>query len=300
MPARLSREGRPRAVAGAVDLTVYRVAQEALTNVLKHAGPVSRVDVVLRYGDDAVELLVRDDGRGARAGGDGRGQGLLGMRERVALHDGTLEAGPSEHGFAVHAVRRRVTARVFLVDDQALVRAGFRMLIEAQPDMEVVGEAEDGRAALEALAVTHADVVLMDVRMPELDGVQATERLLARRQRAEGDRADDVRPRRVRVRRDPRRRERLPAQGRAAGGAARRDPRRARRRRRRRAQRHAAAARARRGDAAARPRRTRGSSGSRRASARSCSRSPRGARTPRSAPSSSWPKRRSRPTSGGC
>src|SRR5688572_20495177 len=53
------------------------------------------------------------------------------------------------------------------------------MLIEAQPDMDVVGEAADGRAALQALAVTTADVVLMDVRMPGLDGVQATERLLA-------------------------------------------------------------------------------------------------------------------------
>ena len=72
-----------------------------------------------------------------------------------------------------------MSARIFLVDDQALVRAGFRMLIEAQPDMEVVGEADDGRAALEALAVTRADVVLMDVRMPGLDGVQTTERLLA-------------------------------------------------------------------------------------------------------------------------
>jgi DNA-binding NarL/FixJ family response regulator len=72
-----------------------------------------------------------------------------------------------------------MSARIFLVDDQALVRAGFRMLIEAQPDMEVVGEAGDGRAALEALAVTTADVVLMDVRMPNLDGMQATERLIA-------------------------------------------------------------------------------------------------------------------------
>jgi DNA-binding NarL/FixJ family response regulator len=72
-----------------------------------------------------------------------------------------------------------LSARIFLVDDQALVRAGFRMLIEAQPDMEVVGEAEDGRAAIEALAVTRADVVLMDVRMPRLDGVQATQHLLA-------------------------------------------------------------------------------------------------------------------------
>jgi DNA-binding NarL/FixJ family response regulator len=70
-----------------------------------------------------------------------------------------------------------VSVRVFLVDDQALVRAGLRMLIDAQPDMEVVGEAGDGRAALEALATTRADVVLMDVRMPELDGVRATELL---------------------------------------------------------------------------------------------------------------------------
>ena len=61
--------------------------------------------------------------------------------------------------------------RVFLVDDQALVRAGLKLVINSQLDLEVVGEADDGRAALEALAVTRADVVLMDVRMPVLDGV---------------------------------------------------------------------------------------------------------------------------------
>ena len=73
-----------------------------------------------------------------------------------------------------------MSIRVFLVDDQALVRAGLRLVIDAQPDMEVAGEAGDGREALERLAVTSADVVLMDVRMPRLDGVQATE-LLRRR-----------------------------------------------------------------------------------------------------------------------
>ncbi|WP_240617286.1 response regulator transcription factor [Nocardioides speluncae] len=76
--------------------------------------------------------------------------------------------------------------RVFLVDDQQLVRTGFRMLVDSQDDMAVVGEAGDGAAALELLEVTRADVVLMDVRMPRLDGVEATRRLAARAETAAG------------------------------------------------------------------------------------------------------------------
>jgi len=68
---------------------------------------------------------------------------------------------------------------VFLVDDQALVRGGFRMLIEAEDDMVVVGEASDGRAAVQALTARPADVVLMDIRMPVMDGVEATRQLAA-------------------------------------------------------------------------------------------------------------------------
>ncbi|GAB3164843.1 response regulator transcription factor [Myceligenerans halotolerans] len=70
--------------------------------------------------------------------------------------------------------------RVVLVDDQQLVRAGLRMVIDSQPDLTVVGEASDGLQALRLLAATPADVVLMDVRMPNLNGLQATERLLGR------------------------------------------------------------------------------------------------------------------------
>ena len=67
--------------------------------------------------------------------------------------------------------------RVLIVDDQALVRAGFRMILEAQPDLEVVGEAGDGSAAIDAVRTLRPDVVLMDVRMPGIDGIEATRRL---------------------------------------------------------------------------------------------------------------------------
>ena len=72
-----------------------------------------------------------------------------------------------------------MTVRVLLVDDQALVRAGFRMILEAQDDIEVVGEAGDGREAIALARVHRPDVVLMDVRMPVLDGIEATRAVVA-------------------------------------------------------------------------------------------------------------------------
>ena len=69
--------------------------------------------------------------------------------------------------------------RVLIVDDQLLVRSGFRMILEAETDLEVVGEAGDGVRAIEEARRLRPDVILMDVRMPELDGIEATRRLLA-------------------------------------------------------------------------------------------------------------------------
>lgn len=103
VPARLAVSGAQRTLPRTVDVALYRLAQEALTNVVKHGRNVSRVDVNLRYGEDRVELLVRDDGEDAPAP-DGGGHGVVGMRERLALHDGTLTVGPQDGGgFAVRA-----------------------------------------------------------------------------------------------------------------------------------------------------------------------------------------------------
>jgi DNA-binding NarL/FixJ family response regulator len=69
--------------------------------------------------------------------------------------------------------------RVMIVDDQALVRAGFRMVLDAEPDLDVVAEVGDGQAAIDAVPGRAVDVVLMDIRMPRLDGIEATRRIVA-------------------------------------------------------------------------------------------------------------------------
>lgn len=107
LPVRLTVSGARGDVPAGVDLAAYRIAQEGLTNALKHAGPGAQVDLTVSYGDDAVEVAVVDDGGasggsgGSGAGGGaagGSGRGLVGMRQRVALYGGDLVAGPRRDG----------------------------------------------------------------------------------------------------------------------------------------------------------------------------------------------------------
>jgi len=104
LPVELQVEGPARPLPRGIDLSAYRIVQEALTNALKHAGPAT-AQVNVRYGDESLELEVVDDGHGGRAAnGVGGGHGLVGMRERVALYGGDLEARPQYGGgFVVRA-----------------------------------------------------------------------------------------------------------------------------------------------------------------------------------------------------
>ena len=183
-------------------MAAYRIAQEALTNVRKHAGRAASATVRITYGTGSLVVDVTDDGCGDTNGWSrlGAGQGLIGMRERVEIYGGQLTAGPRPNGgFAVRAVLPIVddcastvrlsgragraggimTIRVAIVDDQALMRDGFGMILDAQPDIDVVGDAENGRAGVELCHRSRPDVVLMDIRMPILDGIEATRSIVS-------------------------------------------------------------------------------------------------------------------------
>ena len=97
LPVTVRVEGEPRPLSPTGDLQAYRIVQEALTNTLKHAGP-ARAEVLVRYEPDEVVLEVTDDGRGYDPATDGRGHGLIGMRERVAVCGGEMRAGRRPQG----------------------------------------------------------------------------------------------------------------------------------------------------------------------------------------------------------
>lgn len=170
-----SADGDPQPLLADCSVAAYRIAQEALTNVVKHAG-ARNAEVRLHWSTDALVISIVDDGHRPAI-----------RRKRAHRHPGACRgvrrnrrcgSPPRRHrlrGFcAVPADRGDgMTIRVVVADDQELVRAGFLMILAAQPDIEVVPEAGDGFEALGAVREHEPDVVLLDIRMPGMDGIQA-------------------------------------------------------------------------------------------------------------------------------
>jgi signal transduction histidine kinase len=111
LPVEFTTSGTPRELPRGVELTVYRIVQEALTNVRKHGGPNVSARVAVDFGDRDLNVVIEDDGRGstdeqlANGGADGQGHGLIGMRERIGMVSGSLDAGPRPGGgFRIRAV----------------------------------------------------------------------------------------------------------------------------------------------------------------------------------------------------
>ena len=154
------------------------MVQEALTNVHKHArGAATTIRLAGDPGGGLVVEVVNVRPVAAEALLPGAGIGPGGAARARELAGGTLDAGP-DAGRRVAQVRRVVpmaeVIRVLLVDDDPLVRAGLRMILSGADDLEVVGEAGDGAEAVTAVHAHRPDVVLMDIRMPGVDGLAAT------------------------------------------------------------------------------------------------------------------------------
>jgi DNA-binding NarL/FixJ family response regulator/signal transduction histidine kinase len=171
-------EGSARTLPVDAGLALYRGAQEALTNVARYA-PGASTTVVLSYGSDHTTLSVEDrvPATAPRAAGladVGGGRGLASMREH--------ERRPDRRRLARRAAGARVTGapiRVLVADDQRTVRDGLTMLVGLIDGVEVVGAACDGVEAVELAQAARPDVVLMDLRMPRMEGAEATRQIRA-------------------------------------------------------------------------------------------------------------------------
>ena len=165
--------------AAAVEVAAYRIVQEALTNVLRHSGAAS-CDVSVCAQNGSLVVSVADDGRGA-AGVPGGGAGLETMRERAEELGGSLELQPAQrrrHPGPRRPPEEPVVIGVLVVDDHPLFRGGVQSLLDSVPDMEVVAVAADGEAAVREATLGHPDVVLMDLTMPGMGGLEATRRIV--------------------------------------------------------------------------------------------------------------------------
>ena len=175
LPVSLSVQGGTAPLSPGLELAAYRVVQEALTNSLKHSG-ASQAWVSVDRAADLLHVVVRrrrardavtDPARPGARGDAGAGRGLRRRPvDRASRRRGLPRGRPLPAGVDV--------IRVVVADDQELVRTGFALILGSDPGIEVVGEAANGAEAVAAARELVPDVVLMDIRMPVMDGIEAT------------------------------------------------------------------------------------------------------------------------------
>lgn len=159
-------------------ITLYRCLQEALTNAVRHGG-ASLIQVGLYFEETQIRMQVEDNGNGNQD--IEFGFGLQSMKERLeALHGRLSLHCLDEGGVAVicclphqTVLPQAASIRILLVDDQPIIRESLQLILQQQQDMQVVGLAENGQEALDMIPTKNPDVVLLDVRMPVLDGPSA-------------------------------------------------------------------------------------------------------------------------------
>jgi DNA-binding NarL/FixJ family response regulator len=175
-------------VAREIEQALFRVVQEALTNVQRHSGSQQAKIRIHRNSD--LTLEVSDLGRGVSASvhrGKQKtrfevGVGILSMQERVKLIGGRLDIVSTDHGTTVRATvpfgrNQMKKLRILLADDHGLVRVGARAVLQSQHGWRVVGEAVNGREAVEKAIELKPDVAVVDIGMPELDGIEVTRQI---------------------------------------------------------------------------------------------------------------------------
>ena len=166
---------------------IYRIVQEALTNCAKHA-QANNIRISLYGRPDWIRLSIQDDGIGFDPGeATARGLGLIGIQERVRELEGTahdhLRAGERDYGGSGSSGGPRSDRgmiRVLIADDHGIMRKGLRLQLEQHEGIEVVGEATDGREAVKMAEQFEPDVVMMDIGMPNLNGIEATAQIVKR------------------------------------------------------------------------------------------------------------------------